>query len=157
MQIVNSWKVDMFPVSADTAKQEFDRIYKENGEITPQAVVDASRNEGAALHSCFEWDDAKAAEGYRRHQAGNMIRCLVTTVIQDGDNEPVQVRAVVKTTERYEPITVTFRSPEKTAVLLQDALNDIRRFKAKHGALKQLAGVFAAMDEFETSMVAWEG
>lgn len=157
MQIVNSWKVDMFPVSADTAKQEFDRIYKENGEITPQAVVDASRNEDAVLHSCFEWDDAKAAEGYRRHQAGNMIRCLVTTVIQDGDNEPVQVRAVVKTTERYEPITVTFRSPEKTAVLLQDALNDIHRFKAKHGRLTQLSGVFAAMDEFETSLVSWEG
>jgi len=157
MQIVNSWKIDKFPVSADTAKAEFDRIYEKFGELTTKAVVDESRAEDSALHSCFEWDDAKAAEKYRERQAGDMIRCLVTVVTHDGEEQPTQVRAIVKTTEKYEPITVTFRSPEKTAVLLADALADIRKFKAKYGALSQLSEVFAAMSDFEAKAVSWVG
>ena len=152
--IINSWKINKYPVSADTAKAEFDRIYEKFGDITPQAVVDENRDEKAVLHSCFEWDDKIAAEKYRVEQAGDMIRCLVTVEKRDDASEPIIVRSIVKTTEKYEPFTVTIRSEEKYAVLLQDALNDIKWFKRKHQRLTELAGVFAAMNDFEAAVNA---
>lgn len=153
MKVINSWKIEKYPVSADAAKAEFDRIYEKYGELTTSAVVDESRDEMSVLHNCFEWDDEIAAERFRQRQAGDMIRCLVSVVVPDEEKQPLIVRAIVKTTERYEPISVAMRSEEKTAVLLQDALADIRRFKQKHGALKQLAGVFDEMRKFEDNIL----
>jgi len=153
MAEINSWKIEKYPVSADTAKAEFDRIYEKYGELTTKAVVDESRDEHAALHICFEWDDAVAAEKYRQRQAGDMIRCLVTIHKDDDDSKPIIVRSIVKTTEKYEPITVSIKSEEKYAVLIQDAINDIHWFKRKHSALAEMASVISAMDEFEEKVV----
>ena len=147
--IVNSWKIDKFKVSADVAKAEFDRIYEKYGVLDKKDIVDESRDENAALHACFEWDDAIAAERYRQEQASDMVQCLVTVQKSDDAETPIVVRAFVKTTEKYEPIQVSIRSEEKRAVLLQDALNDIRWFRNKHGQLTELAKVFDAMDAFE--------
>ena len=149
MAEINSWKINKYPVSADVAKAEFDRIYEKFGELTPKSVVDENRDKAAPLHACFEWDDAVAAEKFRERQAGDMIRCLVTIRQPDEDGEPVVVRAIVKTTERYEPITVAIRSEEKYAVLLQDALNDAKWFMQKHSKIVELKGVFDAMRAFE--------
>lgn len=151
-EIINSWKINKYPVSADAAKAEFDRIYDKYGEITTKAVVDESRDDCSVLHSCFEWDDSIAAEKYRQTQAGEMIRLLVTIEKSDEEAEPMVVRAIVKTTEKYEPITVTVRSEEKYAVLLQDALNDAMWFKKKYENLKELRAVIDAIDEFASKL-----
>lgn len=153
-QIINSWKINIFPVSADTAKAEFDRIYDKYGVLTTKDIVDESRDESAALHKCFEWNDEVAAEKYRQKQAGDMIRCLVSVVKHDDSDAPIAVRAIVKTDEKYEPITVTMRSDDKKAVLFADALNDIDRFKKKYSALSELSAVFDAMSDFAESISA---
>lgn len=152
MAEINSWKINKYPVSADVAKKEFDRIYEKFGELTAKSVVDENREETAPLHACFEWDDAAAAERYREKQAGDMIRCLVTIKEPEDNGEPVIVRAIVKTTEKYEPITVAIKSAEKYAVLLQDALNDAKWFMQKHSQLSELKNVFAAIREFENEI-----
>lgn len=152
-EIINSWKIEKFPVSADVAKAEFDRIYEKFGVLTTKDIVDESRSINAPLHSCFEWDDAVAAERYRQRQAGDMVRCLVTIEKSDDQDTPIVVRAIVKTTEKYEPITIALKSEEKYAVLLQDALNDVKWFREKHSKLVELKAVFDAMDEFESKVL----
>lgn len=154
MAEINSWKINKYPVSADVAKAEFDRIYEKFGELTAKSVVDENREKTAPLHSCFEWDDAVAAERYREKQAGDMIRCLVTIKEPEIDGEPIVVRAIVKTTEKYEPITVAIKSEEKYAVLLQDALNDAKWFMRKHAQLAELYKVFDAIREFKNEVMA---
>lgn len=146
---VYSWKIEKYPVSAEVAAKEFDRIYEKYGVLDKKNIVEESRDKKAALHSCFEWDDAIAAEKYRQEQASDMVQCLVTVEKPDEAKEPIVVRAFVKTTEKYEPITVAIRSEEKYAVLLQDALNDAKWFQKKHGQLVELKAVFEAMNEFE--------
>lgn len=47
-----------------------------DGQLTPQCVVDAARPVDHPLHSRFEWDDAVAGERYRRHQARELIRSV---------------------------------------------------------------------------------
>ena len=151
-EIVYSWKIEKYPVSAEIAAKEFDRIYNKYGVLDKKDIVEESRDKKAALHSCFEWDDAIAAEKYRQEQASDMVQCLVTVEKSDKSDEPVIVRAFVKTTEKYEPITVSIRSEEKYAVLLQDALNDAKWFMKKHAALVELQNVFCAIREFENKM-----
>jgi len=152
MAEINRWKINKYPVSADVAKAEFDRIYEKFGELTAKSVVDENREKAAPLHYCFEWDDAVAAEKYREKQAGEMIRCLVTIKEPENGRDPVVVRAIVKTTEKYEPITVAIKSEEKYAVLLQDALNDAKWFMQKHAQLVELKDVFEAIREFESKI-----
>lgn len=152
MAEINQWKINKYPVSADVAKAEFDRIYEKFGELTAKSVVEENRAKTAPLHSCFEWDDAVAAERYREKQAGEMIRCLVTVRESGKGGEPIIVRAIVKTTEKYEPISVAIRAEAKRVVLLQDALNDARWFMQKHGQLTELCSVVAAMKDFESTI-----
>lgn len=47
-----------------------------DGRITPEAVIEAARDEGSPLHQQFEWDDSKAAHGYRLEQARTLIRSV---------------------------------------------------------------------------------
>lgn len=70
-------------VTADAAAAELERIRAERGALTAQSVVDESRDPGALLHPAFEWDDAKAAEEYRRRQASSLIRAVVTVKTED--------------------------------------------------------------------------
>lgn len=142
-----SWKIEKYPISAETAADELQRIYDKYGELTKANVVDESEDETAVLHGCFEWDDKKAARRYREEQAGDLMRCLVSVEVPDNAAEPVVVRAIVKTTEKYEPVSVSLRVPEKRAVLLAEALQDAENYKRKYSVLSELADVFAAMDK----------
>lgn len=60
----------------------------ENGTLTPEAVVADAANPASELHSCFEWDDTKAAHQHRLDQARGLIRIRMTTVVDE-----VEVRA----------------------------------------------------------------
>jgi hypothetical protein len=57
-----------------TVLEELQRIYKRDGVLKPEAVVEEARPEHSPLHDRFEWDDSIAAERYRREQAGDLIR-----------------------------------------------------------------------------------
>lgn len=54
------------------------------GASTNADVVDAARPEEAVLHPYFEWDDNRAAEAYREHQAETITR-TVRVVRRRGD------------------------------------------------------------------------
>jgi len=151
-EVINSWKIEKFPVSADVARAEFDRIYDKCGELTKENLVNESRDANAALHACFEWNDAVAAEKYRIEQAGDMIRCLVTVEKPDDAKAPIVVRAYVKTTENFEPIKVALQSEEKYAVLIQDALDDIQHFRNKHRMLLEMKSAMATLDSLEATL-----
>lgn len=80
------WKEGSRPprgISADVAGVEFERIRAKHGSLTSKTLLDESRPKGAALHKAFQWDDAKAAESYRRHQASTLAR-IVIAVKEDG-------------------------------------------------------------------------
>ncbi len=53
-------------VSAEVAFIEMERIRAARGDLTPALVVEESEAEDAPLHKCFEWDNGKAGDLYRR-------------------------------------------------------------------------------------------
>ena len=144
-------------VSAQTAGEELEKIEARDGEITPSAVVDAARPEDSALHKVFEWDDEKAAEQYRLHQAQHFIRCIVVKPVENDEvKEPVRMFVNRNPTDEgqvkagsYINYRSAFENPDSREVILRNAKHELQVFRNKYNQLKELAKVFEAIDELE--------
>lgn len=145
--MVYEWKFpDMYPVGAQEAGQELERIYNERGQLDGKDIVDESRPDGAVLHPCFEWRDPVAAELWREHQAEGIVRCLVTTCETKG-GEPAEIRAIIHAAGTYRPINVVLESPDMEQEMRQNALRDMIAFKKRYSALTSLAPVLRVIDK----------
>lgn len=135
--------------SAQVAGEECARIMARDGNLTPTALVDASRDEDAPLHGSFEWRDDVAAERYREHQALGIIRSLEIVVVEDVG----PVRAFIPNgTENghstgYADIRIVLEDEDATSRMLDAALRELESFRRKYGTLKELADVFAAIEK----------
>lgn len=159
---VYKWKVDnLFPVSAqvagETIEEVQDALGKEN--IEPQDLLDASRPINAPLHPCFEWDDEIAAEKYRLKQAGSIIRNITVTIITRSAAE-ITTRAFVNVSDapcekgNFIPIKLAMENADYRANILGHALAELRNFQHKYTAYRELAKVFAAIEEFAQELKA---
>ena len=65
-------------------------IKRKRRGLTPRVLVIESSKKESPLHSCFEWDNTKAAAEYRIVQAREILRFLIIAVEdQEVDSEPV--------------------------------------------------------------------
>ena len=144
--MVYQWKtIAGIKADANEAGRQFEQLEKTVG-VTPQTVLDANRAENTPLHNEFEWDDDIAAENYRLHQAGQLIRMLcVKPTTETKDNTPI--RAYIRMEDSYENIGVVVSVKEKRELMLERAKNELRAFKAKYNTLKELKPVFDAIEE----------
>lgn len=134
-----------------SVREELERLRLENGgTILPEKVVDAARSESSPLHSSFDWNDGEAAEKWRLHQARNLIRVYVQVVPNEESGKETRVYVSLSTDRAqgggYRAIGDVMSDEAMRAVLLRDAYDDMRRFRQKYGTLKELAGVFEAME-----------
>lgn len=138
-------------VSADAQKVgEVCERLERKGNLTPKALVDASRRKNAALHDLFEWDNEIAAEKYRETQASYLIRSI--EIVATGTSEPVRafvsVTANVETTERtYINVERALSTSGTREEVLAIALAELRAFERKYANLEELASVLAAIRE----------
>jgi hypothetical protein len=117
-----------YGISADVAGREFDRISAAHGgRLTSSLVVDEARPEQAPLHPAFEWDDEKAAERYRQHQASTLIRAVV--LVPEVTSHQPEHRAYVLTQTQEEPKPVYVKAEEvvQEPSLFADALQRLER------------------------------
>lgn len=127
---------------------------EQKGMLSAHNLVEVSRAEDAPLHSCFEWNDTKAAESYREWQARILIRHIEVLEEEDDLEEgesalprmPVFVNLRTEEHE-YEHIRTVLHDEDKRETLLARAKTDMVAFRTKYQTLKELAKVFAAMDE----------
>lgn len=155
--MVYKWKSGSFMTGDAQVAGEVCEGLCADGELTPEALVDASRSEDAPLHGMFTWDDSRAAELWRRHEAGRIIRCLVTVVTpnapENGEGQ-APVRSFVSISHddaakrRYERIDFVLRDESSRSSMLLDAKRDMVAFQKKYGHLAELVNVCKAIDEF---------
>lgn len=148
--MIYEWKKDSrFPIGAQIAAERLHTIRIANGELTPRAVVDDAANPRSPLHPCFEWDDAKAAEGHRLWQARKLMGSIVVAEYADA---PVnaETRAFVHVTleePQYVPIEVAMTSVDMREEILSRAKREIRIWKQRYSAYEEFANLVAAIDE----------
>ena len=134
----------------DEKLKELKRIAREHGGVLhPEHVVEAAANPENVLHQAFEWDDNEAAHQYRLEQARRLIRVTVMYEPHKGEN----IRAFVAIrSERYESagykyLPMLLKTEDGRRSVLDTALWEFQAFEEKYKTLKELAGVFAAMNK----------
>lgn len=132
---------------AETVGQVIEQITKRDGQVTPSALLDASRDDSAPLHGCFEWDDSIAAERYRLHQARQMIANV--RIVQSTDTAE-RDRAFVSAPKKnvYVTLESALGDEEMRKHLLKQAKEDARVFLAKYRRLTELSEVNDALTKF---------
>ena len=72
-------------ISPEAVRDEIEALDAEGVADKPRAMVDRARPKNAPLHPAFEWDNKKAGEAWRVHQARNLIRSVrIVTEQPDG-------------------------------------------------------------------------
>lgn len=146
--MVYSWKPNSrIKTSADVAGGVCESL-EQSGGLTAKRLVDASRPEDAPLHNEFEWDDPKAAELYREHQAGHIIRSIV--VKPEAATESVPIRAFFRVpeceTSGYIHVAKIISDEDKLLELLSQAKKEMSTFANKYRSLSVLAPVIKEID-----------
>lgn len=150
--MVYSWKIQsLYPIEAQCAGEEIERIYHKRGQCDAADVVDESRPESAALHPCFEWRDPVAAELWREQQARGIINCIVT-VAETKKNETVEVRAFHHVASTYRPLDVVLKSVDMETEMKESALREFLAFKRKLESYKMLDAVRPAIKEIDRAI-----
>lgn len=152
--MVYEWKYPL-KVDAQSAGDELARIENKFGELTPEKVVDESRDENAVLHPCFEWNDAIAAELYRREQARHIISNITVTIESPAITEGGKItvtRAFVDVSEsvkgKFVNIKTALNNDDYKRRILLNAKTELLCFEAKYSAYRELCGVCNEIDNF---------
>ena len=110
-------------VPASTIASELARIYGKSGALTPRAVVDEARPKDAPMHPIFQWNNKRAGDSWRDHQARNLIRMV--SVEKGEDSHPVFVHVRTETPS-YQPVDVVIHRPDMFALALEELNNKMR-------------------------------
>jgi len=152
--MVYEWKAQIYKVNPQEAGEYLDRLAKKAGGLVPSKIVEEAEDPQAVLHTCFEWDDTRAAQKYREDQAGTILRNLVVIHESDEDDVPLKTRAFVRvaaeqsTYSRYVDIASALADSKMRESLLEVAKNELRSFQIKYHNLTELVELFEAMNQF---------
>ena len=146
------WVGRAFNVSADIVGKALEQLETDNGHIDPADLVEVARSEDSALHKLFEWNDSKAAELYRRNQAGTIIRSISVSIEESKVPEKAFINIVpTDSGQKKNGIYVNLRdamnSQKYREIILNNAKNEMKIFRSKYSHLEKLAKVLSAIDE----------
>ena len=140
----------MFKNPADVAGKVLTQLRESEAGLTPESLVDASRDESAPLHNEFEWNDSVAAEKYRREQARYIIRHLIIEEVELEEPKHVKDRAFVytgNTKTGYVSLKDALENKTWRRKLLDAAKRDMNYFVDKYDRLEELSNVIEPMKQ----------
>ena len=145
-----SWSGIDRPVPAKEVGEHLRKLEEEHGEVTREVFLESARPKDSKMHKLFEWDDVKAAEKYRLHQANVIIASLRVTVIEE-KQEPVKLRAFIQDREvsnGYLNIKRALSDDDKRSRILEQAKRELGWFREKYSAFSELSDVIDAIEGY---------
>lgn len=155
--MIYEWGSRRHRVDAQVVGETVERLADANGGVCPPAaLVDDARPDTSPIHELFEWDDHRAAESHRRHQARRVINVLVVT---DTDRDDTQRPAFihVKTLdpdglrEGYQQFHDVVADDGLRDQAIAEALRYLNGFRRRYNHLTALGPVFDAIDRVEAT------
>lgn len=126
-----------------TLRQELQEIYDQNNSLTPALVVEVASNPSHPLHDRFEWDDEKAGDKYRLHQARQLIRSVKIRVIDEEDpGKNYEVRAYQAVRQptgemAYKSTVEVTEDPFLSRLVLANMEREWRALRERHEHLRE--------------------
>lgn len=126
--------------------------------VSNEELVDYARNNpNSESYKIFEWNDAIAAESYRKEQARVVKNSLITFEIKNPqvelvENEqkkpiPLFLNPSSNKLKQHAPTEIVMMEPELRKSVLKKALDELNAFKLKYHYLKELSKVFNAISQ----------
>lgn len=144
--VIATWRFGINLFNAD-AQKVADEIGKIGEDVTPAQIVERARDKTTELHKCFEWDDSVAADKYRLYQARKVVCHLVIKEIEEkGNSTPVRVFHKTERGGGYKPFELIVKNKTEYEKLLEQAMSELRAFKAKYHTLSELDEILALID-----------
>lgn len=144
-------------VDANLVGAEIDALGKRLGKpfrgVTPRDVVDSARELDSPLHPLFEWNDDKAAERWRVHQARNVLNSLRVVVVTEDNRcegpriSRVSVNAGGDVGRLYVPVITASRNEALRVRMLEDALTGLVGWRKRYAELKGVDGAVEHVDK----------
>lgn len=118
-------------------------IYRRDGAVRASVLVEEARPKHSPVHDAFEWDDKKAGNEYRLHQARSWIR-KVEVIYGDRKERYVHVPSIVLSESvsgegYYKPISVVVGDTEEYEAAKKAALATLNAAVAAFEELRQAA------------------
>ena len=146
METIIKWQTSLFS-KADPVKC-YEEITSIGDEVTPEQVVEKGMDPNTELSKCFTKDDSEAAYKWRIEEARHIMRQLIVITVPDKDDEekePVQFRVLMKNDNArgsgYKQTIVMVRDEDEYQKLLDQAYEELRRFKRKYSMLSELSEI----------------
>lgn len=146
METIIKWQTSLFS-KADPVKC-YEEITSIGDEVTPEQVVEKGMDPNTELSKCFTKDDSEAAYKWRIEEARHIMRQLIVITKPDKeeeDKEPVQFRVLMKNEIKrgsgYKQTIVMIRDEDEYRKLLDQAYEELRRFKRKYSMLSELSEI----------------
>lgn len=137
----------------NSIKEELLYLEKRYGILDPKMVLDFASNEDTHLHSKFEWDDSKASYEYRLIQARKIIRLELEVISNDKVEMRTKLFVSLKKDRRpgggYRNIISVMSDDDRRTMLLEEAMAELARLRAKYSHLEELASIFAEVKKAE--------
>lgn len=142
-----------------------DSLQRDNGgRLTARVVVDAARPIESPLHSCFEWDDVRAAELYREDQARHVLSSIRILQPKNDPREPQRIiHAYVNVEEKvgderqraYVPVARVLSDDDLLKEAINRAAAELRAMEDRYAEFDGIArAVAAAREALEKRTVA---
>lgn len=144
-----------FPVKAEVAGNELERIRVNRGDLKPDDVVQEARDPKNPLHRCFDWKDTLAAKKWRIYQARKLINSIevFVKVIPGKPSEPVTAFVHVNKQEQgYQSTYVAMSNEEMRENLLQDALSHLEGVQKRYSHLMELVPVWKVVNKIKEGL-----
>lgn len=156
MALIAMWEPGYeFKFHGADAQKVYEEIKGIGPSATPEQIVDKGRDKKTELHRCFTWDDAEAAEKWRKEEARAITHHLR---IRKEDQEEVKTmpRIFVKTAESegYRSIEFVVKNDDEYQQLLQRALGELIAFKKKYSILSDREELRNLIEAVETLIAA---
>lgn len=123
---------------------------EKGGRLTARIYVEDARDETSPLHDSLEWDDVRAAELHREHQARHVLASIRIVKQRDEEGTPIQtIRAFVNLTEQvgedtqrgYIPIARVLSDHELLQQAIAQAARELRAFEERYASFEAIQTV----------------
>ena len=115
--------------------------------FTAGDVVDEARPKNSPIHGMFEWNDKVAGERWRAEQARSYLRALIVVVPEEGGERTMPAIVSAGPGSGYVAMETALTNAVMRRAILKRALDEAQAWRRRYESMKELAGVFTALDQ----------
>ena len=151
--MVYKWGAISYKVPAQVAGEEVERIARIK-PLTPEVIVEESKEQQSPLHPIFEWDNERAGHEWRKQQARVMLGNLVTVQIEEVElKEPTRAFInVAKQESSYTAVDVVLKDEDLFNQVRRQALGELEAYQRKYQEFLDLKRHYVWLEKYKQAI-----